>query len=199
VASNTDDCGDFKGDPDSVQPEEHAHFIKPEYVGPTVALEVVEAWYKAVQTHRHPFIIHHDHNLERFVKLDVFGVGLGPTDVPREVVVVLNMNDIVCRSGSTPTEAIPRPSLEVLLKIKSKYGFQLDIALRQQRIRLNDWLLAFDSCRRDLPAEGALIRIYWTYHEPETSPIERDFDVIFAGPKPDWRKDIIEFLDSVSY
>jgi hypothetical protein len=195
---NTNQYGNFQRDPYVAQPEEHPYFIKPEYMGPIIALEVVEAWYKS---YRYPFLVYHDHNLQRLVTSDVFGVGLDPTDVLRKVHVELNMDDIVCRPGSTTTEAVSKPSLEILLKIKNKCGFQLNVLLRQRRIRLNDWLPAFESCQavcQALTTEGALVRIYWTYHEPGTYRIERDLDVLFADPKSDWRKEAIEFLDSVS-
>lgn len=68
-------CSDYRGYP---------HFIKPAFVGSAAALELVEAWYKAMGTQLdHPFLAHCGSQIGYLIAGDAFLVGIDPATVLR--------------------------------------------------------------------------------------------------------------------
>jgi hypothetical protein len=82
VSPRLGDHGASEHDLNGVRREEYPHFIKTAYVGRDVALEMVEAWDKAIGVdNKHPFVGYNAQYLQRLVTSDAFHVELNPTDV----------------------------------------------------------------------------------------------------------------------
>lgn len=92
-------------------------------------------------------------------------------------------------------------ALNQLLLIKNKAKFDLGIRLSQRRIRLNTWPHAFAQLKPILEAfekEGAEVSIYWKY-AMEDEFVDLELINLIKSHGPDWKKDVIEFLDCVSH
>jgi hypothetical protein len=184
--------------------QDQPHFIKPAFVGPEAALEVVEAWYKVMGTAtHHPFRAIQLREIERLVTADAFFVGINPADVLRKLDLKFDMDELVLLSGKTfeADQSIAQHYLGLLLKIKNKSSFKLNIELSQRRIRLNLWPHAFELLRPILSVfnkEGAHVRIYWTYSGPMYTLIQHELNTLIEKHESNWKKDVIAFLDTVS-
>ncbi|KAF2245443.1 hypothetical protein BU26DRAFT_68540 [Trematosphaeria pertusa] len=73
------------------------HYLDPSYVGPKMAREIAEAYYKAKTFY---FDYHELHLLHKFFTVDRFGYGLLPTDYIRTMEVVLD-GHYLCRCNRT--------------------------------------------------------------------------------------------------
>jgi hypothetical protein len=185
--------------------KEAPHYIKPVYVGINAALEVVEAWYKAMG--RRPVfpIVQDVRQIERFVTADVFFVGIDPAKLVRRLDIEIHMKHLFASPDGRVDEDRTRAHyyLGFLHKIENKRVFELNIKLQQRTIRLNLWPLALETLEpvwRSFKNEGARVRVYWTYIDPEPAgtPLEMELDGLIENPSLDWKKDVIAILDSVS-
>jgi hypothetical protein len=90
--------------------------------------------------------------------------------------VKLSMDDLASLRGIAEEGLTSAKSdLNLIMKIKYKSGFKLDLELQQQRIPLNLWPRAFESCRTVWEVfinEGAHVRIYWCYSDTHAPQIE---------------------------
>jgi hypothetical protein len=184
-------CGVFHGD--------RPHFINSELVGPHVPKEVVAAWYKAAQeVADHPFKALSPYDIEAFVTIDHFNLGINPATVLRRMDLEFDLEDFVMVCD--PADGLD-PVLDHLLRIQNKRGFILRVKLKQKRIRLNQWPIAVDISKpilQEFIAQGAQVRIYWTYDGDVPEAVERDLAPLLAQPPADWKTDVIKFLDDVS-
>jgi hypothetical protein len=194
--------------------KEHPHYMKPAYVGSRTALEVVEAWYRAMgRSTAQRFVINKVRQLERFVTEDVFFVGLYPAKVVRRLDIELNMRDLFLSPDDTMDgdRTMARYYVEFLYRIGNKKGFKLNIKLEQRRIFLNMWPLALEVLGpvvRTFKNEGAYVRIHWTHMHsspqlaphgsPQPAPHEIELDSFIETPSLDWKTDVIANLDEVS-
>jgi hypothetical protein len=141
-------------------------FFRPAVVGSEVALEMVEAWYKAMQSNPdHPFITRSPRRVECFVLEDHFGVVVTGSDLLQNMTLEFDIEKLVLShdmSYADPTAA--RHCLDSLHRIKNKRGFRSRVELSQRRVRLNLWPLVFDLLRpilREFVDAGAYVSLSW--------------------------------------
>jgi hypothetical protein len=122
--------------------EKRPHYIQPAVVGPDAATEVVEAWYKANQsTYFRLIIAYSPSDIERFVTVDHFGVGVDPADVLRRLDIHFSIESLCLSPDPAIVQDLSstKRCIGLLSRIKNKRGFKLDIMLKQKKIRLNLW------------------------------------------------------------
>jgi hypothetical protein len=189
--------------------KEHPHYIKPTYVGSQAALEVVEAWYKAMGlTSTRPVVLQNLRQIERFVTEDVFFVGVNPAKAARRLDLDLDMKHAIFMTPDgwcDEDRFMARYQLKFLDKIEKKRGFQLNIRLEQETVRLDMWPLAlelFEPVLSTFKKEGAHVRISWAYqhtYSPRLDPFEIELNSLVENRSLDWKRDVIAQLDNVSY
>ncbi|KAF2824242.1 hypothetical protein CC86DRAFT_326781 [Ophiobolus disseminans] len=151
--------GALKGQPDEGIP----HVVDVSYVGPEIALEIVEAYHGKQSLTLQAFRLE---EINRIFCDDVFCVGITPATMLRGLQIFLDVDG--CLSLSNPAEVdvqAVEPSLNHLLMITKKKDFQLSIELHQCRIRLKLWNTYVNILRPILHAfesEGARVDIFWT-------------------------------------
>jgi hypothetical protein len=149
--------------------EKRPHYIQPAVVGPDAATEVVEAWYKANQsTYFRLIIAYSPSDIERFVTVDHFGVGVDPADVLRRLDIHFSIESLCLSPDPAIVQDLSstKRCIGLLSRIKNKRGFKLDIMLKQKKIRLNLWTHMFDlfkSVLSEYVEAGAQVRVYWHY------------------------------------
>jgi hypothetical protein len=92
-------------------------------------------------------------------------------------------------------------ALDKLLLIENKAGFDLGIKLSQRKIQLNTWLHAFAQLKPILDAfekEGADVRIFWMY-DMDHEHVDVECNELIKNHGPDWKEDVITFLDTVGH
>ncbi|KAF2824239.1 hypothetical protein CC86DRAFT_457065 [Ophiobolus disseminans] len=177
------------------------HFVKPAFVGASIALEVVEAWYKmSQQSEYHPFVVTSVPNIERLVTVDTFAVGLNPADVLRKFGLHVNIEELVDLPGREPVTDLlkVRQGLALLSKIKNKNDFKLEITLGQRRIRLNLWPVVFDLIRPmvlEFEKNGAHVHIRWLYDGYTPCEVDRELNDLVKEAPAGWKKDVMAWFE----
>lgn len=174
------------------------HVVDPKYVGPEVALEVVEAYYRHVPSQIHAFDAMEPEDIISLVSEDVFHVGLDPATVLREMNITFDMDSLNRRFNEGVDVKPIYESLASLLKVSKKKDFKLNITLEQKRIRLNLWDAYFVMLKPILHAfevEGAQVRILWSYSWTEAF-ISRELNDLIKDSSPGWKADMVRSIDS---
>jgi hypothetical protein len=145
------------------------HVVDKDYVGPEIAREMVEAFYRHAGLTA--FTAQGLEDIPYLLSLDVFNVGLDPKTVLRECKVVIDMDDEDWQELQNYQVDVTyvEPVLNKLLDIVVKKGFKLDIELKQRRVRLNLWDDYLDMLRPiifALESEGAMVGTSWCCVDP---------------------------------
>lgn len=129
------------------QGTEKPYLVDPDFVGPKMALEVVEAFYKADVTHRYYcrvlsedqiFDYRSPFSLKNMIVNDPFNLGFNPAAHLRSLSIEGQMGRL---RTTTHTEQGIRESLSLLARIVKKKEFTLSGTSHQNKIRLNMWRL----------------------------------------------------------
>jgi len=148
------------------------HVVEVSFVGPEIALEMVEAFYEYAGKHSAPLWAKKPRDIDRLVCEDTFHVGLNPATVLRGLDIVFDVDKLTLPHSTEVDVNNIETSLKLLHTIVKKKDFRLRIELSQRRIRLNLWSSYFNMLRPILHAfesEGAEVRIVWSYRHYATS------------------------------
>jgi hypothetical protein len=184
------------------------HIIRPEYVGPQAAREVVETWYRQNAEMGTGIFRFSDATrlpIERIVCEDVFSVKLDPTTVLRAFTLQYSIREpsIGEEELDFTNVALRQDDLEPLYRIKNKSGFNLDIEMYQWHIRLNLWSAIF-SIFKDLiehfEREGAYVRIRFTYCGKRNKyPVENLVKQHEPHEPVAWKQGVVEQFENVGF
>jgi hypothetical protein len=191
------------------------HVVNKEFVGQDMALEVVEAYYRAVCNRA--FDINTPLSISDMIYADRFDVGLYPANILTRMNIDLLLDDLTLEDqhGYMPMDKIKwcmQPLHDVIRKRKS--GFKLSITLSQRHIRLNVLEEFINMLRPILVAyhkENGEISILWSYYAHDVDNTEDDesdikfgrniqdaFQQLIERPGSTWKADMIKCLDEVS-
>jgi hypothetical protein len=157
------------------------HVIMPEYVGPDMDREAMEAYYRCAPGMVDAFVAEFLERIETVLFLDVFKLGLKPVEYLRALTVHINgtCEDVVSDMESEEL----KDNLAQLFKIVRKKDFKLDFILQQTRIRLRQWgelLSMLVPFCREFEAAGPKVHLFWAYvdHVFRTKKVSRSIDDI---------------------
>ncbi|KAF1361131.1 hypothetical protein EJ07DRAFT_176517 [Lizonia empirigonia] len=191
------------------------HIIDPSYVGTEMAREVVEALYQNERCGSGPFYGERvfcatsPNTLRRLICDDTFGVGLDPATHLRSMSIKYHIDKLMAHDGcydrSYSLKQITR-SFSALLRVVKKRGFELEIELTQQRVRLNMWNEWFEALRPILSTFeecGATVTIKWNYDgiQDDSVPNQywRPLVNMIRNQGPDWRREVADWMDSLPH
>lgn len=187
--------------------------IDPSYVGSEMAREVVEAIYQNESCGsgrffgERVFCATSPHTLRRLICDDTFGVGLDPANHLRSMSIKYHIDELMVHDGfynrTYSLKQITR-SFSALLRVVKKRGFELEIELTQQRVRLNMWNEWFEALRpivNTFEEGGATVTINWKYDGIQDDSVKNQYwrplvDMI-RNQEPDWRCEVADWMDSV--
>jgi hypothetical protein len=180
--------------------------VDTQYIDPEVALEIVEAYYRRAPRYILPFHAITLDDIERLVSMDLFGVGLNPATILRELKISFDVDNLNLPFNIQVDVEQITEALSWLFKIVKKKGFKLTIELVQRRIRLSLWEEYFMMLKPVLQVfekEGATVNIMWRYqnfsYPPDRIFIELNDLIRASGPdwkrNPEWMKDMTERLE----
>ena len=128
------------------------HVVDVSFVGPEIALEMVEAFYEHAGKYSTPFLAQEPRDIDRLVCEDVFHLGLNPATVLRGLDIVFDVDKLTLPHSTEVDVNNIETSLKLLHTIVKKKDFRLKINLSQRRIRLNLWSSYFNMLRPILHA-----------------------------------------------
>lgn len=175
-------------------------FVNPAFVGPEIALEAVESFYKVfVGLPGFPMaLVRCLENIKSLVCNDVFHVGLDPATVLREARLEIHVEDYVTLGPPYTHQDSLKEYFEPLLRVVKKSGFQLKINLTQRHIRLNvlaEFLPVLQPIKQAFDAEGAHVTIKFQYDGD--ADVQWNLNEAVAAPSGNWKEDLIDYLESV--
>jgi hypothetical protein len=176
------------------------HVVDTLFVGPDVAREMVEAYYRIAPLQVHAFHALEPDDIERLVCDDVFGVGIDPAHCLRQMNITLDVDALTLPPrAQVDVEQINEP-LTALLEIVKKKDFKLTIELAQRRIRLGLWEAYFKMLKPILEAfesAGAKVEIEWAYRSAESwhpPSVKRRLNDLIRDTLPGWKEDMVQEL-----
>lgn len=175
------------------------HILSPAYVGPEIALEVVEAFYKSYGAEI--FIADRVENINNVLLPDHFHVGFNPADVARQLTINWKLSRSVQEENKKGVVKHRRPTrkdFSPLLKIRNKPGFHLRIFLSQRHIRfspIENALVMIKPICQQLTKEGVKVELAFLYDTSDE--LEFPLNDVYAQPPKMWRKNLAKALDEV--
>ncbi|KAF7575482.1 hypothetical protein PtrSN002B_006386 [Pyrenophora tritici-repentis] len=121
------------------------HFFKSSYMGRPIAREIVEMLYTLLPTvlqvrgtgSRDTYVFG-SIVAERFISEDIWRIDVAPAELLKDFKILVNLEDVAL----DPEEG--QLLTDLLLSIKNRKGFKLEIHLHQNKLRLNLWPQAFE-------------------------------------------------------
>lgn len=143
---------------------------------------------------------------ERFISEDIWGIDVAPAELLKDFKILVNLEDVAL----DPEEG--QLLTDLLLSIKNKKGFKLEIHLHQNKLRLNLWPQAFEVLKPILEEyerqDAAKIHIIHQYENyPALWAIEDNLDRVETKLElnemikrlgNNWMEDATKFSESVS-
>ncbi|KAI4696983.1 uncharacterized protein J4E84_000107 [Alternaria hordeiaustralica] len=163
-----------------------SHVVLPDYVGAEAAKENVQMWYEnygAMDSGHCTWLVLGNGNLgeqlTRAICKDTFGVGLDPATALRKMVIEIPDTSLVLgHEHSDFKDATSRQdALNLLLRIKKKRGFKLEIRIYHDCIRLNMWpeiLGLLQPIVKVFEQEGAHVSVQSDYDPNRTDSMDED-------------------------
>ena len=163
-----------------------SHVVLPDYVGAEAAKENVQMWYEnygAMTSSHCSWLVIGSHNigeaLTTAICKDTFGVGLDPaTALQKMVIEVPDTSLVLGHEHSDFKDATSRQdAFNLLLRIKKKRGFKLEMKIYHDCIRLNLWPEILNLLRpivKVFEQEGAHVSVLSDYDPNRTNCIDED-------------------------
>ncbi|KAF2877559.1 hypothetical protein BDV95DRAFT_151661 [Massariosphaeria phaeospora] len=174
------------------------HVVDPAYIGPQVALEVVESFYKAALSQpRNPFSVQKVCNVKHALEDDVFHVGFKPAAIYRSMTVSCGLDEYANFGPRFLLEPYVQAGFEAPRGIPNKKGFSLHVNITQRYFRLEVLRQLVDMLRpvcEEFEREGAAtVRVM--FRDECKSAVEKNLKDTFALSAEDWKKEMTAFLD----
>lgn len=184
--------------------------VDPAYVGPCMAREVVESFYKTTARYWQCVgrSLHTDKpsDLERYLHEDVFKVGINPLEHLRGLEIHFYIDKLRAEGdrGRPLSVADMGTSLSSLLQIVRKKGFWLEIRLEMKRIIFNPLHELFQWLRpiiETLETEGGRVAVLFVYRvQKYMDKFEIPLtDLVKASDTEEWKASLKASLLKVSF
>ncbi|KAI4923409.1 hypothetical protein J4E85_008447 [Alternaria conjuncta] len=162
-----------------------SHVVLPDYVGAEAAKENVQMWYEnygAMASSHCTWLVLSGNlgkHLTTAICKDTFGVGLDPATALRKMTIEVPDTSLVLgHEHSDFKDATSRQdALNLLLRIKKKRGFKLEIRIYHDCIRLNMWpeiLGLLQPIVKVFEQEGAHVSVQSDYDPNRTDSMDED-------------------------
>lgn len=203
-------CNCMKKPPTTLRP----HYLNPEFLGPTTALEMVETVYRDLGSCTFWFSADLPELIKGVVCNDAFKVDFDPSYYIRSMRVECKIDRYrsyrshhkkTDRCQHKPAERqyikqhILRSHFADLLKIKRKDGFRLFISLVQRNIRvavLKEVLAAIKDVVVEFRKAGAVVTVAWLYKADDIGGSDifwDDMSGYYENPQ-EWQQEMMEVL-----
>ena len=174
------------------------HAMDASYVGPEIALEVVEAMYKAYPDHF--FTVDRVERIKNVLLPDHFKVGFKPTDAARKMTINWKLSRSVreeTKKGASRHRRPAKKDFSPLMKVRNKSGFSLRIIMTQRHIRFYPIERALGIIKpvfQHFTAEGANVEVMFIY---DSSDVMCSLNEAITQPAATWKKNLADILDEV--